>query len=324
MQQSVSVACLCLSEFSAALKLPALRADGSAVSALSVLAAVTRERALRALNELPPFSPILNKLLASLAKEDVSFAQVAEIIEKDTVLAGNVLRVVNSALYACRGTVNSVTHAIVIMGLVKLRNTALGFSVSRMWMNVRTPRGWSNARFNLHSVATAVLADQIAQRLPVSYPEGAFAAGLFHDLGKLLLAVGLPEDYEEVRRLLKFGDQSLLSCEREALGVTHAELSALALEKWNLPKPIQLAAGFHHDPSAVPKTEYQDYPFTLAHVIHAADATVNQLGISCDLPPAQPPDTTRFPALEALGLQDRIPKVMSEFQAEFEILKSMY
>ena len=50
--------------------------------------------------QLPPFSPILNRLLATLAREDVSFLKIADLIEKDTVLAGNVLRLVNSALYA--------------------------------------------------------------------------------------------------------------------------------------------------------------------------------------------------------------------------------
>ena len=55
------------------------------------------------------------------------------------------------------------------------------------------------ARFNIHSVAVAILADLIAQRAPVEYPEGAFVAGLFHDLGKLLIAFALGEEYEYIQ-----------------------------------------------------------------------------------------------------------------------------
>jgi EAL and modified HD-GYP domain-containing signal transduction protein len=86
----------------------------------------------------------LNRLLATLAGDDVSFAHVAELIEKDTVLAGNVLGVVNSALYGLDGTVNSVRHAVAILGMNKLRNVALSMSVSRMWGQARTPPGWPN------------------------------------------------------------------------------------------------------------------------------------------------------------------------------------
>ena len=89
-----------------------------------------RERAIRALGQLPPFSPILNRLIASLANEDVSFAKIADLIEKDTVLAGNILRLVNSALYGLPGTVNSIRHAVSLLGINKLRNAALTMSVS--------------------------------------------------------------------------------------------------------------------------------------------------------------------------------------------------
>src|SRR5882672_4316133 len=114
----------------------------------SVNAPSVRDRALVALGKLPPFSPILNRLMASLAHEDVSFAKVADLIEKDTVLAGNILRLVNSALYGLPGTVNSIRHAVSLLGINKLRNSTLSMSVSRMWNQVKTPQGWSMARFN--------------------------------------------------------------------------------------------------------------------------------------------------------------------------------
>src|ERR1700688_441518 len=157
---------------------------------------ILRQRALGALNALPPFSPILSRVLASLAGADVSFAVLSDLIEKDTVLSGNILQLVNSSLYARRGTINSVSHALSILGMNKLRNAVLGMSVARMWSQMKMPASWSMARFNMHSAATATLSDLLAQQLPVTYPEGAFVAGLLHDVGRLLLAVGLPEKYD--------------------------------------------------------------------------------------------------------------------------------
>ena len=164
------------------------------------------ERALAALGKLPPFSPILNKLLASLAGEDVSFSKLGDLIEKDTVVAGNIMHLVNSALYARRATITSVRHALALLGMDKVRNTLLGMSISRMWSQVKTPPVWSMARFNRHSAAVAILSDQIASRIPsVIYPEGAFVGGLLHDLGRLLIALGLPDEFAQ---LVKIHEQS--------------------------------------------------------------------------------------------------------------------
>jgi HD-like signal output (HDOD) protein len=91
-----------------------------------------RERALHALRTLPPLPPVLHRVIASLAHEDVSFAKVAELIEKDTVLAGTILQLVNSPLYDMRGAVSSVRHAVSLLGVSKLRNAVLGVSVAQM------------------------------------------------------------------------------------------------------------------------------------------------------------------------------------------------
>jgi HD-like signal output (HDOD) protein len=264
-----------------------------------------QQQALRSLDLLPPFSPVLNRLLASLADEDVSFLHLASLIETDPVLAGNVLRVVNSAAYGCRGRINSVAHAIAIMGMIKLRNTALGCSVARLWKGVPGSSKWSMADFNLHSTATAILSDQLAQRVGACYPEGAFVAGLFHDLGKLMIAVGLPPEIAVSAQPSEIGDEAR---ERKLLGVSHADLSALALDRWNLPRPVRVAVAFHHDPSASPPDTRDDQLFSLADLVSCADLVVHG-------------DTA---ALGRLGLEDSTESVMAAFEREFESVKSTF
>src|SRR5713226_1177667 len=102
----------------------------------------SRNQILGALDKLPPFSPVLTCLLATLADEDVSFVELAGIIETDAVLAGNLLRVVNSPLYGRISTINSVRHAVAILGSVKVRNLVLGLSVSRRWSGAHVPGKW--------------------------------------------------------------------------------------------------------------------------------------------------------------------------------------
>ncbi len=277
-----------------------------------------RERAVRTLGELPPFSPILNRLLASLAKDDVSFVKLGDLIEKDPVVAGNLLHLVNSALYARRGSINSVRHALSLLGINKLRNAVLGMSITRMWNQVRTPPSWSMARFNMHSAACAILSDLLAQRLTIEYAEGAFVAGLLHDVGRLLIALGLTEEYGRILHLHESEGKPLLVCEREVIGVTHPEISAEALAFWNLPEPIQQAAKYHHDPGAEPHAK----GITLSRVLDAANQYVNSMGVSI-LKSCR--DNADASVVETLGLPaDQLETVLADFKLEFDAMSAFF
>ncbi len=280
-----------------------------------------RDKALLALGKLPPFSPILNRLMAILAHEDVSFAKIADLIEKDTVLAGNMLRLVNSAAYGLRGTVNSIRHAIALLGLGKVRNAMLSMSVARMWTQVKTPAGWSMTQFNLHSVAVAILADAVTQRRAAHYAEGAFAAGLFHDLGQLLVALSLPQEYERIAALCKHGVRTPQETELDVLGITYAELSAEALGVWNLPEPIQTAVRYHCD-SGLDPTIVGPCEISLSTVLQAADRYVTAIGISVG--PSKSRGGSEGPTLESLGLGDQAPTVITQFEHEFAAIKPYF
>jgi HD-like signal output (HDOD) protein len=276
---------------------------------------ILRQRALGALNALPPFSPILSRVLASLAGADVSFAVLSGLIEKDTVLSGNILQLVNSSLYARRGTINSVSHALSILGMNKLRNAVLGMSVTRMWSQMKMPASWSMARFNMHSAATATLSDLLAQQLPVTYPEGAFVAGLLHDVGRLLIAVGLPEKHELILHLRQSSGRAPLACELEILGFTHPELSAEALSFWNLPGPIGMAVLYHHNPGA-DASSANPGEIRLSRVLDAANQYVNSTGVSI-MPDSM--DSADAGVIADMGLtKDRLEKLLHDFNVELD------
>lgn len=269
-----------------------------------------REKALRSLSALPPFSPILSRLLASLAAEDVSFAALGDLMEKDTVVAGNILHLVNSALYARRGTISSVRHAISLLGVNKLRNAVLGMSIARVWNRVKMPANWSMMRFNMHSAAVAILSDLLAQRVQVEYPEGAFVAGLLHDTGRLLIAMALPQEHARILERYAAGGLTMVECEKEVLGFTHAELSADALKHWKLPEEIQIAVRDHHSSPASAAGGL----IPLSHVVDAANQYTNSTGLSILL---RNTDSADASAVELLGLDaEKLQLLLAEYREE--------
>jgi HD-like signal output (HDOD) protein len=301
---------------------PASSRLDSPPKAKSLLAAVPeidsrKKLAMRALSELPPFSPLLNRLLASLADESASIARLADLIETDPVLAGNMLSLANSALYARRSLVNSVRDAVSLLGISKIRNAALGMSIAGMWSRVKVPPSWSMKAFDLHSAATAVLADQIALEGTVEYPEGAFAAGLLHDLGRLLIATALPQEFVTIEKARAETGAPLTECELAVLDFIHAELSELALDAWHLPPPIVKAAGTHHHPWPAATSGSGELP--LGQVIAAADKYVNSMGIS--ISESTPPPEPDLASVLALGLPlPRVEKLLTTFENDLAAL----
>jgi HD-like signal output (HDOD) protein len=275
-----------------------------------------REAALRAIDQLPPFSPILTKLMGSLSNDNVSFAELADLIEKDTVLAGNVLRLVNSAFYARRGTVGSVRHAVSLLGLSKLRNITMSLSVARMWNQQKWSPGWVPGQFNLHSVAAAVLADLVATEIDrAEFPEGAFTAGLLQNSGMLLIAMGLPDECPKVRQLHIDTGLPLAQCERRLLDVDHAELSGATCEKWRLPVPIADAVRLHHSDGAD--------PCSLSSIIALADHVVGQTGIHVQ-EWCRPVEGDPVETLAKAGLGGRGEAVMDAYRAEFDAVRGFF
>jgi HD-like signal output (HDOD) protein len=276
-----------------------------------------KQRAFVALKALSPLSPVLHRVIASLAHEDISFAKVAELIEKDIALAGNILQLVNSPLYSVRGSVSSVRHAVSLLGVNKLRNAVLGLSAAQMWRSLKTPPGWLMADFNQHSASVAILADLLSQHLPVKDGVGAFVAGLFHDLGLLLIAMGLPAEYEQISLLCEKDPHGYAKYELQVLGTTHAELCAEALGIWNLPEPIRAAVRYHIRPELDPAASQDGV--ALSRIVHAANAYVGATIVGfCAT--EEGADCT----LDSLGLGEHLAGVLREFENELEAIRPYF
>jgi HD-like signal output (HDOD) protein len=277
---------------------------------------------LESLGRLPPFSATLNRVLASLGREDASFSHLAELIEKDTVLGGNILKLVNSALYNRRGEVSNIRHAVSLLGVNKLRNAVLSLSVARMWTTMKSPPGWSMKLFNVHSVAVAVLCDLMAQRVPVVFEEGAFTAGLLHDLGRLLIATSLPDEYEAIMRRYDENGGTLCECERSVIGTDHAEVSSMALVSWNLPRPIRTAVRYHHAPDDDTTALGDGRTTRLSSLLAAANEYVNLLGIW-----VSPKNATRdasSPDRYFALVGDASEPVRAAFEQEYDTVKAFF
>ena len=156
----------------------------------------------------------------------------------------------------------------------------------------------------------------IALETPVPYPEGAFTSGLLHDVGKLLIAVAMPEQFEALYKAYETGGESADDCEWSLLGVSPAEISGAIMKKWKLPEPIQQGVEFHHSPDEADRGKLH-----LAHVVEAADHYVNSFGLGMPFYRRHP--VAAFDDCERkFGLKECTLKVAETFKTEFEAVRT--
>jgi len=265
------------------------------------------------LNELPPLSPTLGQLMETLSRSDVCFADVAGVVEKDAVLAGRVLELVNSAAYQRSDPVTSISRASALLGLERIRNMGLGLALVRLWEHIALPPGFSVVRFNLHAAATAVLSDLLGKELDVEDREGAFVAGLMHDLGELLIAAFRPEEYEKILGLIREGSLPAVEADLQILGTNRYTLGARALERWRMPVFIQSAIGALGEPENGAKLGSR---ITLGRVLRISDASARELGYATHDEPL-PCDFRPQDSIASLGLR-KPEKLLSTFSGRIE------
>lgn len=280
-----------------------------------------RRQLLSSVERLPPLPLVLSQLLKVLNDQDASVGQIAALIEKDSVLSGSVLRCVNSAYYGLPSKVSSIRHAVTLLGFNTVRNLALAFSMRRMLGQQKQLPSRIYSSYSQHALACGVMAQFLAHYVRSEDMDAAFAAGLFHDIGKLLTLTNFPEVVNDVMSHWEAGEASYEDSERAFFGLSHSELSNIILEKWKLPSPIRDAALYHHHPDLCPGAEPGS--ITLVRLVHASDCYVRSLGLETLTSATHPPEAPDA-AFDAIGLADRLPEFLDRFQAQFESIRGLF
>lgn len=147
-----------------------------------------------AIKNLPPFPAVALQLMG-LLDSDVSVKEVVKLLRMDPALSAEILRVSNSPLYGLSRRVDSVSHAVVVLGGDAVKRLALTVALGRFTQNFMKHKGlrrcWD------HSVACGLMAEDLAQ-FAGQPQDRAYTVGLLHDVGRLALLACYPNEYENL------------------------------------------------------------------------------------------------------------------------------
>ena len=274
---------------------------------------VSLEAVMDEIHRLPSLPAVVNELILALGDEGLSVDQLAHGIEKDQALSARALRVANSPFYGMHKPVSSIHDAIVVLGFRAVGSLVTTAALTEFF---RAPSlAWfDQSTFWRHSLGAAVGGRKLAGVSGLD-PEIGYAAGLLHDIGRLLLVVCHTRQYAATVAWCVEHDSFLLAAEQEVLGVTHAQAGEVLARHWNFAPEIQGAVANHHQPDAAGPAGYTD-------LTHVSDILAHGLDLARD-PHAQA-SVLDESALARLGLDwSRLSAALPGIEAEFDSYESL-
>jgi HD-like signal output (HDOD) protein len=271
-----------------------------AFSLKEVLTKDSLENVVSQIKTLPSIPELYYEVVRELQTPYPSIERVGNLISQDIAMSAKLLQMVNSAFFGLRQRISNPTQAAALLGLDVLKSLVLvvhifteqdglsveGFSLKTLWT---------------HSLSVGILSQDIAlqQNIEKSATEDAFIAGLFHDVGKLILMVNLAQPYSRALSVAREKRLPLTEVEKEILGASHAEVGAYLLGLWGFAEPIIQAIAFHHQPTRCKDSSFG--PLTTVHVANVFDHE------SHPHETREAPITLDMTYLNKMRLADRIP-----------------
>jgi putative nucleotidyltransferase with HDIG domain len=224
--------------------------------------------------DIPGRPDVVLKVIAMLEDDYCSIAKLEQVILEDPAITAVLLKIANAPLFMTGRSITTVGDAIMAIGisnvvafvsLAAIANQCLNFSSDQDVM-----------RHSLAVSAAAAMLSEQCKSAPIRR-EVAVVAGLLHDLGKLVLMIGLPKEYVRVRNRALSDKKSFIRVEEELIGTTHCKIGSTLAGKWMLPDVYNEVILKHHV-SEINKTGFSNRD-ALCYLIRIADKLVLDAGI---------------------------------------------
>jgi HD-like signal output (HDOD) protein len=193
----------------------------------------------RKIKRLPMISADVFEIISLLDRPESNFDKIVEKISPG--LAIRFLSMANSAYYGRE--VRSIHYAVQLLGYRRMKDIL----ISSILMNHFTDRlkNFDFDKFHMEAQFCAAVSNVLGEILAYEKPEDLFTVATLQNIGKLVIAVYFKDEHEKIIALKKREGLSTALAEQAVMGINHAEIGAMVLERFTLPKSICEAVRFH-------------------------------------------------------------------------------
>lgn len=235
------------------------------------------KRIITGLSNLPSLPGLYKQLDSELNSANVSIKKIGDIISQDITMTAKILQMVNSAFFGLPQKINDPVQAVNFLGMDTIKSLVLFhhlFSVFSANDSIQTylEEIWTHS-FEVANKAKKIMAIQNQNHNTL---EQTFAAGLLHDIGKLVL-IQIPEYQAKIIELGKTNGIRLREYEQITFGAEHSLIGGYLLGLWGLPDYIIESTAFHHAPMAVANEN-----FSTLSAIYFANINLSEENLDID------------------------------------------
>ena len=198
---------------------------------------------------LPSLPAVYTEVISELQSPDASVQKVGDIISNDLAMAAKILQVVNSAFFGLVRKISNPKEAVMLLGAETIKALVLSVKIFSEFNQKKL--AWFNFDdlFN-HSMSVSMFTQSITkeEHLDQNLVNHSLMAGMFHDLGKLILVTNFQAPYQKLLTEARQTEQNLWDLENDFFGTSHAEIGAYLMGLWGLEYPVIEAIAYHHCP----------------------------------------------------------------------------
>lgn len=227
------------------------------------------QRIIMTTRDLPAMPQVASKVLELSSDPNTSARQLQQVIADDQAMTARILKIANSAMYSCSRKVKTLTEAIVMLGFNSIRSLVVTSAARNLYNTKSSQTGLKERLLWEHSIGAAFACRLLVEpRLP-GLTEEAFLAGLLHDIGKLVLNMRVPAEFDQIVQVVYNENREFSPTERALLGFDHAHVGAMLVNKWKFSPTLEHVILNHHNAEALSADEplllYLDLGNKLCH-----------------------------------------------------------
>ncbi len=188
---------------------------------------------------------IFIELQSALKDPEKTFQDFGWIISCDPGLSARLLKIVNSSFYGFERNVETISHAISIIGMEQLSDLILSTLVINQFKGIPSSI-YNMQKFWRHSITCGLAAKTIAKFCNDLHGERYYLGGILHDIGILVFLKLEPDLSRQCLDMSKRENECIYLSEKKILGFDHSDMSAELLKNWEMPaRLIEMVSGHH-------------------------------------------------------------------------------
>lgn len=194
---------------------------------------------------LPTLSKTLLKIIEVEKLNPISFLDdIRRIIERDPLFSAHLMQVANSPFYGFTQKVRTLSHAIGLLGVRKIKSMAFSFSIFDFFKKIdyKATYGGTFSLILKKSLLISAISTMLAKKINYLNAEELYVSGLLTEIGQLILFLYSPEKYCQVYSV---NDKKLLPKEKEIFDTDHVELGIEFCQRHSYPHFFKIAIENH-------------------------------------------------------------------------------